>query len=62
MAALPPTATTYEELYVDPTKNPFGKDEDLVSLCYSEVNEFWRATHIPLAVEVLHQNILADFR
>jgi hypothetical protein len=61
MTALPPTDTTYEELYAYPTKNPFGKEEDLVSLCYSEVNEFWRANHSPLTVEELHQNILADF-
>jgi hypothetical protein len=61
MAALPPTATTYEELYADPTKNPFRKEEVLVAICYSEVNKFWRATHIPLTVEALHQNILAVF-
>jgi hypothetical protein len=58
MAVLPPTATTHEELYAKPTNNPFGKEDELVSLCYSEVNEFWRATHIPLTVEALHQNIL----
>jgi hypothetical protein len=61
MAAIPPTATTYEELYADPTKSPFVREEDLVSLCYSEVNELWRATLSPLTVEALHQNILADF-
>jgi hypothetical protein len=61
MATLPPTSTTDEELYADPTKNPFGREKDLVSLCFSEVNEFWQATHSPLTVEALHQNILADF-
>jgi hypothetical protein len=61
MAAIPPTATNYKELYADPTNNPFGKEEELVALCYSEVNEFWRATHSPLTVEALHQNIIADF-
>jgi hypothetical protein len=45
--ALQPTATMYEELYADPTKN--------------QANEFWRSTHNPLTVEALHQNILADF-
>jgi hypothetical protein len=61
MAAIPPTATTYEELYSDPANNPFRKEEELVDLCYSEVNKFWRATHSPLTVEALHQNIHADF-
>jgi hypothetical protein len=62
MAAIPPTATTYDELYSDPSSNSFGKEEDeLVALCYSEVNEFWRPNHSPLTVEALHQNILADF-
>jgi hypothetical protein len=61
MAAIPPTATTYEELYSDPANNPFGKEEELVAVCYSEVNDFWRATHSPLTVDALHQNILADF-
>jgi hypothetical protein len=32
-----------------------------VALCYSKVNEFWRATHSPLTVEALNQNVLADF-
>jgi hypothetical protein len=41
MAAISPTATTYEELYADPINNPFGKEEELVALCYSKVNEFW---------------------
>jgi hypothetical protein len=61
MAAIPPTATTYEELYSYPANNPFGQDEEVVAVCYSEVNEFWRATHSPLTVDSLHQNILVDF-
>jgi hypothetical protein len=60
MAAILPTATTYEELYSDPANNPFGRDEEVVAVCYSEVNEFWRATSSPLTVDALHQNILAD--
>jgi hypothetical protein len=61
MAAIPPTSTMYEELYSDPANNPFGRDEEVVSVCYSEVNELWRATHSPLTVDALHQNILTDF-
>jgi hypothetical protein len=61
MAALPPTVTTYGELYADPANNPFGREEESVAAYYTEVNEFWRATHSPLTVEALHQNILADF-
>jgi hypothetical protein len=61
MAAIPPTATTCEELYLDPANNPFGQDVEVVSVCYSEVNEFWRATHSPQTVDALHQNILEDF-
>jgi hypothetical protein len=61
MAAPPPTATTYGELYSNPALNPFGNKAENTLLCFSSVNEVWRSTHEPLSVEALHQNILADF-
>jgi hypothetical protein len=62
MATLPPTATTYTEFYSYPANNPYGMDEDIVSMCYAMVNEVWRSTRNQLSLDALHHNILADVR
>jgi hypothetical protein len=61
MTAPPPTATNYGELYSSPACNPFGTEDEAVLRGYLAMDSLWRATHDPLSVEALHQNILADF-
>jgi hypothetical protein len=61
MAALPPTATNYGELYLNPAHNPFGAEDEAVLRGYLAMDNLWRATHDPLSVEAFHQNIQAGF-
>jgi hypothetical protein len=61
MAGTPPTPLTYGELYSDPTKNPFGIDDDDKEVCYSGMYQVWRATSAPMTTATLHRNVLADF-
>jgi hypothetical protein len=61
MAGTPPTPLTYGELYSDPTKNPFGIDDDNKEVCYSGMYQVWRATSAPMTTAILHRNVLADF-
>jgi hypothetical protein len=61
IVAPPHVAHSCGELYLDPTKNPFGIDDETKEICYSAIYEVWRCTHDPLPVEKLHQNILAGF-
>jgi hypothetical protein len=61
MAARPPTTTNYGELFSNPAFNHFGTEDEAVLQGYLAMDSLWRATHDPLSVEALHQNILADF-
>jgi hypothetical protein len=61
MAAPPPTALSYSELYADAARNPFGLDEERKEMCYAAIYEVWRSTLKPMTVETLHQNILSNF-
>jgi hypothetical protein len=61
MAAPPPTALSYSELYADAARNPFRLDEEGKEMCYAAIYEVWRSTLNPMTVKTLHQNILTDF-
>jgi hypothetical protein len=61
MAAPHAIAITYRELYSEPTNNPFGMEEAVKDAGYEAVYEVWRATAGSLEVDVLLQNILADW-
>jgi hypothetical protein len=61
MAGTLPIALNYQELYGAPTSDPFGSSEEENEDCCQAVYEVWRATNEPLKVDVLLQNIMADF-
>jgi hypothetical protein len=61
MVVLCSIATNYRELYSEPTNNSFGPEEAERENFYEAVYEVWRATTRSLSVDVLLQNILADF-
>jgi hypothetical protein len=61
MAASQPTSTSYGELYSNPASNHFGIADEEVLRGYIIMASLWRATHDPLSVDALHQNILAEF-
>jgi hypothetical protein len=61
MVVPPHTDLTYNELFADTSKNPFGEEEEERDICYGSIYEVWRATHAPLSSEALLQNFLADF-
>jgi hypothetical protein len=61
MTGTRPHNLTYCELYSDPANNPFGTSEEELEACTGAVYQVFRATGLPLAEDVLLQNILADF-
>jgi hypothetical protein len=61
MAGTLSTPLTYSELYSDPSKNPFGTEDERKEICYSGIYQVCRATSAPMTVATLHQDILADF-
>jgi hypothetical protein len=61
MASTRPHNLTYCELYSDLASNPFGTSEEDLEACTRAAYQVFRATGLPLADDVLLQNILADF-
>jgi hypothetical protein len=61
MAAPHSISTNYIELYSETTNNSFGTEEAEKDLCYEALYDVLRATTRALTVDVLVQNILADF-
>jgi hypothetical protein len=54
-------AITYRELYSEPANNPFGLDKPSQDSGSEAVYDVWRAASGALEVDVLLQNILADY-
>jgi hypothetical protein len=52
---------SYHELYADPTKNPFGTNEEELEVCTRAVFEVFWATGLALDEGELMLNIQADF-
>jgi hypothetical protein len=61
MAGTRPIALPYQELYGDPTNDPFGSSDEENEDCCHASYEVWRTTTEPLEVKALLQNVLADF-
>jgi hypothetical protein len=61
MTGTRPHNLTYCELYSDPANNSFGTSEEELEACTRVAYRVFRATGLPLAEDVLLQNILADF-
>jgi hypothetical protein len=61
MAGTLPIALNYQELYGEPTNNPFGKELEGSEVCLRAVFEVWRSSTDPLKVEELLSNVVADF-
>jgi hypothetical protein len=56
-----PITLNYQELYGEPTNNPFGTDLEGSEVCLRAVFEVWRSSTDPLKVEELLSNVVADF-
>jgi hypothetical protein len=61
MAGTLPSYLAYKELHGEPAINPFVNVESIQLQCYPPVDDIWRAIGLPLMVEKLLQNIVADF-
>jgi hypothetical protein len=61
MAGIRPIALSYQELYGEPSNDPFGSSEEGNEDCCRAVYDVWRMTTDPLEVKTLLQNVLTAF-
>jgi hypothetical protein len=61
MAGTLTISLNYQELYGEPTNNPFGTESEGSEVCIRAVFEVWRSSTDPLKVEELLSNVVADF-
>jgi hypothetical protein len=61
VAAHPPTALSSREMYLDPNRNPFDDNDVIKEMFYLNICEVWQSMHASLTIDVLYQNMLADF-